>query len=259
MRVVDLYRYPVKGFSADRLDAIDLAPGGTLPLDRAYAVENGPSGFDPAAPKHLSKMKFLVLAAEPRVAELVSTFDDDGHRFTLARGGRTLLSETLATAAGRAAVEAFLAGYFAAELRGAPRLLAHAGHSFSDIGDKAVHIVNLASLRDLEARLGAAIDPMRFRANLYVDDLPAWAEFDLLGGEIACGAVKLAPFHRTRRCAATMVNLTTARRDLPIPAALHAAYGHSDLGIYARVTAGGRLAVGDRFVTTRAPAPPPAA
>lgn len=247
MRVVDLYRYPVKGFSPDRLTAVALEPGGTLPLDRAYAVENGPSGFDPAAPKHISKMKFLVLAAEPRVAELTSAFDDDGHRLTLSRHGEMLLSESLASEAGRAAVEAFLADYFAAELRGTPRVLAHAGHSFSDIGDKAVHIVNLASVRDLEARMGAAIDPLRFRANLYVDDLPAWAEFDLIGTEIASGDLRLAPFHRTQRCAATMVNLTTARRDLQIPQALYAAYGHRDLGIYARVVAGGRLSVGDRF------------
>ena len=90
MRVVSLYRYPVKGFSPDALDAAEIAAGGTLPLDRAYAVENGPSGFDPAAPRHISKMKFLVLAANPRVAELTSRFDDDGHRFTLARGGATL-------------------------------------------------------------------------------------------------------------------------------------------------------------------------
>jgi uncharacterized protein YcbX len=245
MRVVSLYRYPVKGFSPDRLAAVSLAPGGTFPLDRAYAVENGPSGFDPAAPKHISKMKFLVLAAEARVAELTSRFDDDGHRFTLSRGGVVEIAAPLAEPAGRAAIEAFLGRYFAAELRGAPRILRHDGHSFSDIGDKAVHIVNLATVRDLEARIGRPVDPLRFRANLYVDDLPAWAEFDLIGGEIRLGGTVLAPFHRTQRCAATMVNLETATRDLEIPQALFEHYGHRHLGIYARVTTGGTIAVGD--------------
>lgn len=247
MRVVDLYRYPVKGFSPDKLDAVTLAPGGTFPLDRAYAVENGPSGFDPAAPKHISKMKFLVLAAEARVAELATRFDDDGHRFTLTRAGETLLSVSLATEAGRAELERFIADYFAAELRGAPRVLRHDNHSFSDIGDKAVHIVNLASVRELGAKIGRDLDPLRFRANIYVDDIPAWSEFDLIGGTIAVDKLALSPFHRTQRCAATNVNLTTATRDAEIPQALYAAYGHRHLGIYARVATAGILRIGDRF------------
>lgn len=247
MRIVDLFRYPVKGFSPDRLETVTLAPGGTMPLDRAYAIENGLSGFDPAAPKHISKMKFLVLAAEAKVAELTSTFVDDGHCFTLARAGKTLFSDSLATLAGRAALEAFVADYFAAELRGAPRVHTAADHSFSDIGDKAVHIVNLASVRDLSEKIGRPLDPLRFRANIYVDDMPAWSEFDLIGGTIACGSVALSPFHRTQRCAATNVNLSTATRDEEIPQALYAAYGHRHLGIYARVASAGTLTIGDRF------------
>jgi uncharacterized protein YcbX len=247
MRIVDLFRYPVKGFSPDRLETVTLTPGGTMPLDRAYAIENGPSGFDPDAPKHISKMKFLVLAAEPKVAELSSTFEDDGHRFTLARAGETLFSDGLATSEGRSALEAFVSSYFAAELRGTPRVLAAADHSFSDIGDKAVHIVNLASVRDLSEKIGRPLDPMRFRANIYVDDMPAWSEFDLIGGTIACGSVALSPFHRTQRCAATNVNLATATRDEEIPQALYAAYGHRHLGVYARVASAGTLKVGDRF------------
>lgn len=247
MRVVAFYRYPVKGFSPDKLDAVTLQPGGTFPLDRAYAIENGPSGFDPTAPKHISKMKFLVLAAEPKVAELTSRFADDGHRFTLVKAGVEQLSVSLATEAGRAELEAFIAAYFSAELRGAPRVLAQAGHSFSDIGDKAVHIVNLASVRDLSEKLGRDLDPLRFRANIYVDDMPAWSEFDLIDGTIAVDGLALSPFHRTQRCAATNVNLSTATRDEEIPQALYAAYGHRHLGIYARVATAGSLKIGDRF------------
>ena len=37
-RVEALYRYPVKGFSAEALGSVELQPGATIPFDRAYAV-----------------------------------------------------------------------------------------------------------------------------------------------------------------------------------------------------------------------------
>jgi len=40
-----IYRYPVKGLSPEALPRIALAPGETVPGDRLYAIENGPSGF----------------------------------------------------------------------------------------------------------------------------------------------------------------------------------------------------------------------
>ena len=50
---------------------------------------------------------------------------------------------------------------------------------------------------------------------------------------------------RTRRCAATEVNPATAERDAKPPKWLLEHYGHADLGIYAEVLEGGRVAVGD--------------
>ena len=51
----DIYRYPVKGLSPERLARTGLKVGETLPNDRRYAIENGPSGFDPAAPGYLAR------------------------------------------------------------------------------------------------------------------------------------------------------------------------------------------------------------
>ena len=39
--IASIYRYPVKGLSPEALDRTALAPGQTVPLDRAYAIENG--------------------------------------------------------------------------------------------------------------------------------------------------------------------------------------------------------------------------
>ena len=43
-----IYRYPVKGLSPEPYQRVLLRTGQTLPTDRRYAIENGPSSFDPA-------------------------------------------------------------------------------------------------------------------------------------------------------------------------------------------------------------------
>jgi uncharacterized protein YcbX len=94
---------------------------------------------------------------------------------------------------------------------------------------------------------GAVIDPLRFRGNLYVEGLPAWAEFEWVGEEIAAGQVCFRVIKRIQRCAATNVDPETGLRDMTIPVSLLRAYGHSDCGIYLEVVAGGTLASGDEI------------
>src|SRR6516162_10814942 len=83
-----IYRYPVKGLSAERLPAATLRPGETLADDRRYAIENGPSGFDPAAPGYLPKQRFLMLMKNERLARLDAHFDDATHLLTIREGGQ---------------------------------------------------------------------------------------------------------------------------------------------------------------------------
>ena len=74
--IAALYRHPVKGFTPERLTHADLSVGQEFPCDRMYAVENGPSGFDPSAPAWVTKMKFTVLATLPQVALAATAFDE---------------------------------------------------------------------------------------------------------------------------------------------------------------------------------------
>ena len=52
----------------------------TFGHERAYAIENGPSGFDPAAPRHLPKTRFLMLMRNEQLATLATSFDETDHR-----------------------------------------------------------------------------------------------------------------------------------------------------------------------------------
>ncbi len=250
-----IYRYPVKGLSPQPLERVALAAGATLPADRIYAIENGPSGFDPQNPAYLPKQRFLMLMQQERLAALRTDFDEATHRLTVTRGGREAARGDLRDPAGRAAIEAFFADYCADELRGPPRILtapAHSfgnmkpGHSFSDVAQKAVSVINLASLREIEKAVCAPVHPLRFRGNLYVAGWPAWREFDLIGEEILVGSARLKAVRRIKRCAATNVDPQTGTRDLNIPQTLMRTFGHADCGIYTEVIGAGEIARGDK-------------
>jgi hypothetical protein len=241
-----IYRYPVKGLSPEPLARVTLATGATVPFDRAYAVENGPSGFDPAFPEHLPKQRFLMLMRNERLAQLRTTFDDATHTLSVVAEGHEAARGDLRTAEGRAAIERFLTQFSADDLRGPPKVLSAPGHSFSDVARKVVSIINLASVAELETTIGAPVHPLRFRANLYVTGWPAWREFDLLGAMLAVGpAARLKFVKRIVRCAATNVDPDTGIRDLAVPATLAKTFGHMDCGVYADVVTGGEIAVGD--------------
>jgi uncharacterized protein len=243
-----LFRYPLKGFSPEALSSIELKAGENVPFDRIYAIENGPGRFDPNAPKHLPKITFLMLMRDERVASIQATFDTTTHQLTLRRDGRVLASGNLGTSDGRAAIEAFIADDFKSELRGAPKIVSSPGHVFTDVAAKCVHIVNLASVHDLSQRLARDVDPVRFRANLFVDGLAPFDEFKWLDKTITFkNGVTLTVLDRTVRCAATEVNPQTATRDISMLRVLRDAYGHNDFGIYAKVATGGRLTPGETF------------
>lgn len=242
----DIYRYPVKGLTPERLPRVSLASGATLPADRMYAIENGPSGFDPAAPSYQPKTKFLMLMRDERLAALDARFDDLSHVLRVRHNGATIEGD-LRTAQGRAEIEGFFASYCADELRGPPKVLSAPSHSFSDVARKVVSIINLSSVAALEGVIGAPVDPLRFRGNFYVSGWPAWQELDLVGREIAIGDARLKVMKRIVRCAATNVDPVTAARDMNIPKTLMQTYGHADCGIYAEVTTGGEIAAGDKL------------
>lgn len=253
-RVNGIYRYPVKGLSPDVLATARLAPGEAIAWDRAYAIENGPGRFDPTAPRHLPKIHFLMLMRNERLAALDTHFDEGTGVLTVRRNGRQVARGALGTRLGRQMIEQFLAGYMGSELRGAPRIVHAAGHSFSDVAEKCVHIVNLATLSALERSLGRTLDPLRFRANIYLEAERPWMEFDWVDGEISIGAARLQVFARTGRCEATNVAPGTGQRDMAIPAALMRAFGHGDVGVYARVLEGAVIRPGDAVAAAPASA-----
>jgi hypothetical protein len=144
-----IYRYPVKGLSPQAMDHVTLSPRATLPADRLYAIENGPSGYNPAAPKFIPKQRFLVLMRNERLATLRTDYDEASHTLVINEDGHEAARGDLRSPEGRAAIEAFFKGFMPDELRGAPRVLFGDQHSFSDVGAKVVSLSILRRLRPL--------------------------------------------------------------------------------------------------------------
>ena len=246
-RIAGLYRYPVKGLTPEPLQTAPLRVGQTLPADRRYALENGPSGFDPAAPVWRPKTAYLMLMRNERLAALKTVFEDATNILTIRRDDQVVVQGDLETAQGRADIERFFASDFPDELRGPPKLLSGGGYSFTDLARKVVSIINLASLADIEKLVGAPVHPLRFRANIYVEGWPAWHEATLLNETLRIGSARLKVVKTTTRCAAVNVDPDTAARDLDIPPALLKHRGNNECGIYAEVVEAGDIALGDEL------------
>jgi GntR family transcriptional regulator/MocR family aminotransferase len=128
-----------------------------------------------------------------------------------------------------------------------PTIVRSRGGHFMDKPDNVISLINLATVRSLEEQWGYEIDPLRFRANIYIDGAKPWEEFDWVGSEIRIGGAIFSVDRKNGRCGATNVNPASGRRDLDIPGSLRAAFGHKNLGIYLIAREGGQIAVGDEL------------
>ena len=245
MRIEYLYRYPVKGLTAEALEAAEVEAGGCIPWDRAFALAQGDSGFDPAQPQWLQKANFMCQMKNARIAALFSFFEPRNGMLAIRAPDGSAVVENALTQEGRDRIGEFLAAYLGDEARGKPSFHHVPGHSFCDQRHKVVSLINLASLRDYEAKVGARRHRRRFRANVWFSGAPAWSERAWVGQQLQVGGAVLRVTRPITRCAATQVNPETAERDVDPLEELRRLYGHVELGVHAEVIDGGRFAVGD--------------
>lgn len=244
--VAALWRHPVKGFTPEPLQAVDLPTDGWFPGDRLFAVEDGPSGFDRAAPEHLPKQKFTVLMRTAAVAGVRTRWDDAARRLHAeADGDRIVLA--VDEPASRDAFADWLKGVLGEAVTGPLKLVSAEGldHRFMDHPKGRVSILNLNSVREFEARVGRPVDPLRFRANVWVEGWPAWIENDGADRALTAGGARLTGVKPIVRCAATHVDPETAVRDFDLVPELFHHYGHRWCGLYATISDGGPVRVGD--------------
>jgi uncharacterized protein YcbX len=245
MRIEYLYRYPVKGLTAEALESAQVETGGAIPWDRAFALAQGDSGFDPGAPRWLPKANFMCQMKNARAAALFSFFEPRSGMLAIRAPDGSSVVENALTEAGRERIGAFLAAYMGEEARGAPRFHHVPGHIFTDQRVKMVSLISLASLRDYEAKVGGRRHRRRFRANVWFSGARPWAEREWVGRQLQMGGAVLRVAKPIPRCPATEVNPESAERDLHPLDELRTLYGSVEFGVLAEVVEGGRFAIGD--------------
>ena len=256
----NIYRYPIKGLSAQPLVRTDLQAREPFPHDRIFALVRPGAPFDTIRPTWGKKGLFVMLMLEEALARVQTTLDVETLRLTITQDGRQLVTADLDDEAARAKVEEVFWQLVPA-FRSAPTLVRSPGGHFMDKPDNVISLINLATVRSLEQQWGITINPLRFRANLYIDGARPWEEFEWVGSDIRIGGVVFRVDRRNGRCGATNVNPETGRRDLDLPGSLRAAFGHKELGVYLTVREGGRLTAGDQVLvpsgTAAGHVPPP--
>ena len=251
-----IFIYPIKGLSGENIDEILLEKDQVLSGDREYAFARSHVSFDESNPVYLRKTNFLALVKEDKLAKLSTKFISKSKRLIIKVDKKIVLDEMLVNETNINKVEVFFQKFLNLGDNNKPKLVKgrknestkNLKHSFSDLPEKAISIINLNTIIDFEEKVGKKIDPSRFRANLLIDDIDPWKEFDWVGKKIKLGETVLEVFKRTQRCAATNVNPETALRDINIPHEIKNHFGHLDLGVYAKVKKTGIISVNDELI-----------
>jgi GntR family transcriptional regulator/MocR family aminotransferase len=255
-----IYHYPVKGLSGQPLTSVGLTKGKPLPHDRQFALARPGVPLQADNPRWAKKGLFVMLMLEEALAKVKTHLDPETLQFEIRSGNHAILSVNLNETGAWAAIEDYF-HQLVPTLPAPPTLVRSKEGHFMDKPDSVISMINLATLRNLEERWGTEIDPLRFRANLYVDTGRAWEEFDWIDREIRLGDVTFRVDRRNGRCGATNVNPASGVRDMDIPGSLRASFGHKDLGVYLTVETGGTIALEDRltrpFAAMATPTPAP--
>lgn len=242
LRVAALWRHPIKGHGVEALEAVVLTAGETLPWDRRWAIAQAGSRAGDGAWSPCGN--FSRGAKSPRLMAIRARVDEAEGVVEL----RHPEAGTITVDPDRAEDAARLTAWAAALAdpgKPRPERVVRAPKGMTDSAFPSVSLLGTASLKALSERVGMTLAQERFRGNIWLDGLPAFGEFALVGREIRIGTARLAVRERIERCKATTVNPDTGVSDADTLGALRAGWGAREFGVYAEVVAGGRVEVGD--------------
>jgi uncharacterized protein YcbX len=255
MRVAALYRYPVKGFTPERAETLQVLPDGRIAGDRVLGFRFASTPEPDEA--WSSKFGMVVLVNTPGLARLDTHYDEANERLSLRFEGNTLIEDDLSPAGRKRlcdAVTEFVSCLAENPLSERPdhlplRLVGD-GHT-ARYQDRAGGYVTLHSRSSVEA-LGAAfgdddLDERRFRHNIAIEGAEAFAEQRWDGRRVRIGDVEFEVSLPVIRCLATHANPVTGERDREVLKTLPSVWGGGDpiLGIAMTATGTGRINIGD--------------
>ncbi len=98
--VVSLYRYPIKGLSAEMVSSLPMTRAHGVAHDREFALALGTTTFDPSNPEPLEKGHSLKLRANEQLAGLGVNLDCATGSVRIKAPDGSIIVENIATAEG---------------------------------------------------------------------------------------------------------------------------------------------------------------
>lgn len=240
--VAGLWRHPIKGHGRESLAQVALSPGQGLPWDRHWAVAHEAAKL---VPGWNACHNFARGAKAPALMAVESRLDEETATVTLHHPDRGAIVFRPDDPADLPRFLDWVQPLNPPD-RAQPARIVTAGRAMTDSDFPSISIFAMASLRDLEARMGKALSPHRWRANLWVEGVEPFAEFGWVGRRLRIGEAELEVVERIGRCKATSANPATGLIDADTLGGLSAQYGHTEFGVYARVVTGGMIQLDDR-------------
>lgn len=223
-QVVALYRYPVKGFTPEQCDVVDVLDEGRIAGDRVLGIRFADS--DASDDAWSKKHEFIALVNTPGIARLQLRFDHKALRLCVSMDGTILVNEAL-DEQGRKKIAAAIENYvlklddnpLSSHPERLPLRLVGNGitprYQDNEAGQITLH--SRASLAAVGTAVGDNdLSELRFRSNIVVDGLEAWEEQSWVGRKIRIGQVNFDVVKPKTRCLATQANPSSGKRDLPI-------------------------------------------
>lgn len=245
--VAGIERHPIKSHGREALAQVTLKPGEAMPWDRHWAVAHDAARLDPAALAWAQCVNFSRGAKAPALMGIDATLDEMTGTVTLTHPQRPSLQVRPDDPQDQARLIDWVRPLCPPDRAQPDRVVTLPQRGWTDTDYPSVSLLNLASNADLSARMGIDLSPRRWRANIWLRGLTPWVEEDWAGRRFALGDATVEIVERIVRCVATTANPATGIVDADTLGALQAARGARTMGVYARVVAGGRVAVSDRL------------
>jgi len=255
MKVVELYRHPVKSFTPERCDELTVA-GGKIQGDRVLGFRFADQG----APDDWAwrrKSNFVALSNTPGLPKLGLKFDDQTRVLTFNYQGDVFVQGSVDSEEDRLDISEAI-GEFVTSLdinplvghpERAPLNLIGDGNQglFHDSQEGGVTLYSRESLKALQDSIGTNVDGRRFRTNVVIEGADAWAEIAWTGS-VMIGESRFEVIKPVPRCLATHANPKTGEQDLELMKGLIAANGLDEPMFAIRlnpIDTAGKIRVGD--------------
>lgn len=243
-RVALLVRHPIKSAGYEPVGVATLTEGSAFPFDRVWAVAHAAARLS-EPPAWAPKLQFLRGWGSSRLMAIVCTSDEVTGSVRLSHPLRPTEQFQPDDPESASRLIDWLRPLWPENRPEPARVYRVPDQALTDQEQPLISINCLSSLADLGSRMGRTLSPHRFRGNIWIEGWQPWVEKDLVGQEITVGAARLRIEEPIGRCRATAANPETGESDADVIGALEEAFGHTDFGVFARVIASGRVAVGD--------------